>query len=790
MQPQQPMGIAQPAPQVPPHIAQSPQFGAAKAIAMEGLPQLFKQLFDEQVTFEAMELLAGAERQEAMDNAPPPNSIKAQNEQRLNAILASLGPGIRQRSNQMAQEQLPQQGGLPTQPANNMAIPRAAQGGIVGFAQGGLQKKDRPIPAGQPSAASQDAMAGDVANYIRQYNDYKASLANAPTPAEKQQVEGRWRVTQKSFHPDTVAAAHQKMSAGSSMAGGGIVSFQPGGFIERAGQRVMDYFDSGYQGPNAPSAFEQFLLDQGIDPNNVSAEQLDVLRDVFRASAGLAGEGAEATGDFIQSRIEAADTPTPPSLSPEMNRRMVEGMMPGPNLEDPNIEDSERDRLMVAGMTGEGEQGFAGRAMDQVGEWGEDLWDYASENPLGALGYASLAIPGVGLAGLGVRGAAAGIRGLPAAWRFLRGTQNVAPAGSRIGRGGQALFTRPQTSGMGSGVRGPKGFNISAAEAQKLGIPLNRVISRNRAGTTIGAGLLGADALLGGDGETDEEIISDVVTTAPSSIEDTFASANEQAQSTQETLGAAQNILGAQREIAGDASQSGDGAGESGNVLERMVDQDMQDLRDTSPQSSLFDKKLEQIMNRAKSPARTIATFLQGYGEGKMEGAGKALRAAEAAYDQQEMELLRLQEANRISQEDFRLKRQQIQNERRQLDILEDRYITQGENEAARVAATREYYSVLASGNEGRIRIALQEALDTYRADTLRVNTDIAALEGMQLDQVRKMQTRNPEEYLNLRRQAEANYRRDLESGYYQGAGAGPSSTSQLQSEAAAIIGQ
>ena len=128
--------------------------------------------------------------------------------------------------------------------------------------------------------------------------------------------------------------------------------------------------------------------------------------------------------------------------------------------------------------------------------------------------------------------------------------------------------------------------------------------------------------------------------------------------------------------------------------------------------------------------------------------------------------------------------------ERRQLDILEDRYITQGENEAARVAATREYYSVLASGNEGRIRIALQEALDTYRADTLRVNTDIAALEGMQLDQVRKMQTRNPEEYLNLRRQAEANYRRDLESGYYQGAGAGPSSTSQLQSEAAAIIGQ
>ena len=302
MQPQQPMGIAQPAPQVPPHIAQSPQFGAAKAIAMEGLPQLFKQLFDEQVTFEAMELLAGADRQEAMDNAPPPNSIKAQNEQGLNAILASLGPGIRQRGNQMAEEQLPQQGGLPTQPANNMAVPRAAQGGIVGFAQGGLQKKDRPIPAGQPSAASQDAMAGDVANYIRQYNDYKASLANAPTPAEKQQVEGRWRVTQKSFHPDTVAAAHQKMSAGSSMAGGGIVSFQPGGSVDIHGKQVpfsqQQFRD--FTGPSDQQkdfeAIAEWVRNYQIEPeiadlvlnnpNSVAGDQIDVLKQVLIGAGG------------------------------------------------------------------------------------------------------------------------------------------------------------------------------------------------------------------------------------------------------------------------------------------------------------------------------------------------------------------------------------------------------------------------------------------------------------------------------------------------------------------------
>ena len=74
-----PMGIAQPGPQrpqgpqVPPNVARSPQFGAAREIAMDGLPQLFKQLFDDQVTFQAMELLEGAQREEAMNNAPSPD---------------------------------------------------------------------------------------------------------------------------------------------------------------------------------------------------------------------------------------------------------------------------------------------------------------------------------------------------------------------------------------------------------------------------------------------------------------------------------------------------------------------------------------------------------------------------------------------------------------------------------------------------------------------------------------------------------------------------------------------
>ena len=695
-----------------------------------------------------------------------------------NQLLSQLGPGIQQQGQQMGQAALQQQqGGGPQpgpQPGPQMGLPgqrvdnmmMAAQGGIVGYAQGGSykgrkygQKNPQKFPGGETLEQERG-----------RYQTLKRLEAKFRAEGNQEALQNVQRELEN--YEGSIAAQPPKPTPENipQMAGGGIVSFQPGGFIERAGQRVMDYFDSGYQDPNGPSAFEQFLLDQGIDPDNVSAEQLGVLRDVFKASTGIVGEGVEVAGDFISERRDAADSgPRGNIVDPERNRMMVEGMtsLPTPNLENSNIVDPERNRMMVEGMTGEGEEpGFFSRAIDTVGEKAGDLMDYVVENPLEAAGYASLAIPGVGLAGLGARGVAAGARGIPAALRFLRGSQNVAPAGSRIGRGAQKLVTRPQTAGTGSQVRGPGGQMISAAQAEKLGIPLNRVISGNRAGATVGAGLLGADAVFGGDGETDEEIISDVVTTSPSSIEDTFSSANEQARRTQTTLD------NAQREIATDPEQTSR-EGESGNVLERMVDEDMQQLRDTSPESSLFDKKLEQIMNRSRSPLRTIATFLQGYGEGKMKGAGKALRAAEAQYDKQEMELLTLKEANRISQEDFRMKREQIRNERRQLDIMEDRYVTQGKNEADRIKATQNYYDTLARGNASRSRIALQEAVDAYVTDSLRLNTDIAALERINLSDIDKFMNNNTQRYTAARQRAMQNYRNAVESGLFRSGASG-----------------
>jgi hypothetical protein len=114
----------------------------------------------------------------------------------------------------MPPQGMPPQGmppqGLAGQPAPNMGMAMAAQGGIVGYAEGG------PLD--------------DVTNYINQYKRYQEQLAIASTPEEKQALTARWKTVQASFDTNIVAEAHQKMSAEdqAGMAGGGIVSFKTG----------------------------------------------------------------------------------------------------------------------------------------------------------------------------------------------------------------------------------------------------------------------------------------------------------------------------------------------------------------------------------------------------------------------------------------------------------------------------------------------------------------------------------------------------------------------------------
>jgi len=599
-------------------MARTPQFGAAKQVVMEGLPQIYQQL-EELVTLKAVDLVNSADRQEAMENDPGQNnmqvaegSIKSEAQQGIMSALANM--------QRPQQPPMPQQAmGLPQLPANNMAMPRAAQGGIVGFAGKGPSLVEEPaLPTVEQQRERYKRLKELEAKYMAEGN--QEALNNVRRALEN--YEG------------SVAAQPDKPTPENTlqMAGGGIVALEGGGFLD----------------------------------------------------------------------------------------------------------------TITGGVS--------------------DLATYVAENPLEAAGYASLLAPGgVGLQ-LAGRGGLAALRYLaPRALAGLKTTGQALKTGAT--KAGTAATTRPIKSGYGSAVRGPQGRFMSADAAKKAGLDLNRTFSPARTGAAAGTALLGADYLLDGDDATEEEIIQEVVNTPEGTIEDTFASAMEQAGSTQETIDTAQDRLGEQIGIREEAETKIAREADFINVA--------QDLKQTDPESSLFDRKLEEIMKRSKSPIRTISTFLQGYGEGKFTGASKAMRAAEAQYDNMEMDLLKLQQANRISQQQFDLNKQKIANEKEQLRILEDRYVTQGRNEAKRIEATQNYYDVLATGNESRTRIALQEAVDTYLADSLRLNADIARIAKISIGDVGKLMEDNTEEYNRARQTATQNYRNAVESGLFRGAGVG-----------------
>lgn len=636
-------------PQVPPQMARTPQFGAAKQVVMEGLPQLFEDL----VTLKAVELVNSADRQEAMEGDPGENnmqvaegSIKSQAQQGIMNALAGM--------QRPQQPPMPQQAmGLPQLPANNMAMPRAAQGGIVGFAGKGPSLVEEPDVTTVEQQRKRYLMLKDLeAKYMAEGN--QEALNNVRRELEN--YEG------------SIAAEPPKPTPENTfqMAGGGIVAFREGGFPDLSGDGKVTQKD--------------ILMGRGV---------------VNKAHGGVV---ALDEGGFLDT---------------------------------------------ITGGIG-------------------DLATYVTENPLEAAGYASLLVPGGAGLQLAGRGGLAALRYLaPKALAGLKTTGQALKTGAT--QAGKFATTRPIKSGYGSAVRGPQGRFMSADAAKKAGLDLNRTFSPVRTGAAAGTALLGVDALLDGDDTTEEEIIQEVVNTPEGTIEDTFASAMEQAGSTQETIDAAQDRLEEQIGIREEAETQ---VSREGNFFEVA-----EDLKQTDPESSIFDKKLEEIMKRSKSPIRTISTFLQGYGEGKFTGASKAMRAAEAQYDNMEMDLLKLQQANRISQQQFDLNKQKIANEKEQLRILEDRYITQGKNEAARIKATQNYYDVLATGNESRARIALQEAVDTYLADSLRLNADIANIANINIGDVGKLMEDNTEEYNRARQRAEQNYRNAVESGLFRGAG-------------------
>ncbi len=145
----------------------------------------------------------------------------------------------------------------------------------------------------------------------------------------------------------------------------------------------------------------------------------------------------------------------------------------------------------------------------------EKTLQFLSDNKLEAASIGLMFIPGIGPAlGLGARGLAGLRAAAPAARAFLTRQSVQMPASTRLGKLGQALFTRERTSGPFSTVRGSVGGKrpgpfktkqMTAEEAKKLGIPLKREISYRKPIAMSGAAGLGLASLMGKDAEGDKE---------------------------------------------------------------------------------------------------------------------------------------------------------------------------------------------------------------------------------------------------------------------------------------------
>ena len=122
------------------------QIDNAESLGLKQLAQMQQTNpdFAQAIAFENLkQSLLAHQKQTDMDNRPmgQPADVIGRNELEVREMLAGMGAPTE--PTQMGQPTEPTPMGLPQLSANNLAVRSAAQGGIVGYAQGGLKKSGK-----------------------------------------------------------------------------------------------------------------------------------------------------------------------------------------------------------------------------------------------------------------------------------------------------------------------------------------------------------------------------------------------------------------------------------------------------------------------------------------------------------------------------------------------------------------------------------------------------------------------------------------------------------------------
>lgn len=218
--------------------------------------------------------LVAQERQRQMDNQPAPQSpdVITQTEQEVMGMLAGGGQ----------QPPMPQQGmGISQLPADNMAMPMAAEGGIVGFAGKGPSMVKETPQMGSVSPKAVDS--AQIKQFADLYENLEKSIATATDPREKSIRAGALRDLVKQMGDQFIYVKQYLDSKKgvvqprTQMAGGGIVALQEGGLLKvgdivEGGETIVTIIPASRTGtgediPVTQAEYNTYLESNTLPPN-------------------------------------------------------------------------------------------------------------------------------------------------------------------------------------------------------------------------------------------------------------------------------------------------------------------------------------------------------------------------------------------------------------------------------------------------------------------------------------------------------------------------------------------
>ena len=477
---------------------------------------------------EASDLLKAAERNLAMSQSQPtPPEVIDQRKQQvqqqiqggIGGLLQQLTPGMQQRGMQMAAAAAPQmQGGLPTQSAPNMV--NMSQGGIIGYADGGEVYDDIGAMAAlhkqasdkmsDPNASIQaKANAQQDINMVRQQagNRYGQVMRRVDEmrglPPLEMAMGGQVKRYANGGPPEDYLRQAIRQEGITDPA---VIAFLEALYAQESssGANVQDS-PSGAQGPMQvmPGTFTE-MADENWDSNDPMAQTRAGVRYALQGLDAADGD-AQRAGQYYyggpnalnNADISDPNNPNFPTTG-EYGNDIVQSILDnqsGPEVGAPHLRkqggnrQDQRITALNAARLAETGESLADQIPENLQNLPDELVEWASENPVDAIATGLMFIPAVGWVGG---------TGLKLTAKLL------SKVGPRIGRLFQGLVTKPS-------LRNKLGqFNK----------PGTRAFSLPRTLGTAGAGIMGANALLGGDDEevaAPEEIVTEEVT-APEKV--------------------------------------------------------------------------------------------------------------------------------------------------------------------------------------------------------------------------------------------------------------------------------